>query len=131
MHYWSFKYFVDILQREKIIPPGNRHSRIYHNVPRRMDYPKERLHFIREIGEGSFGKVFLAEADGIVEEELTTLVAVKTSVGKGSSQFNSIQFNFICFYLSHNTKNISNENIVCKHDKYERCGCHQKRIACN
>ena len=28
-------------------------------------------------------------------------------------------------------KNISNEKIVYKHDKYERCWCHQKRIACN
>ena len=49
-----------------------------------MDFPHEKLHFICEIGEGSFGKVFLAKADGIMEEEVTTLVAVKTSVGKES-----------------------------------------------
>ena len=40
---------------------------------------------------------------------------------------NSIQFSFICFHLSHNTKRIIyNDKNVYIHDKYERCGCQQK-----
>ena len=61
---------------------NNRISRIYHNVARKMDYPGEELKFTRLLGEGAFGQVFLAEAYEILEEGVTTLVAVKTATGK-------------------------------------------------
>ena len=47
---------------------------------------------------------------------------------------NSIQFNSILFvFISHIIQKITiyNDNKVYEHVKYERCGCHQKRIACN
>ena len=43
--------------------------------------------------------------------------------------FNSILFVFISHIIQKIT--IYNDNKVYKHVKYERCGCHQKRIACN
>ena len=64
------------------MPQNNRISQIYHNVARKMDYPGEELKFTRLLGEGAFGQVFLAEAYGILEEGVVSLVAVKTAQGK-------------------------------------------------
>ena len=64
------------------MPHNNRISQIYHNVAKKKDYPGDKLKFTRLLGEGAFGQVFLAEAYGILEEGVTSLVAVKTATGK-------------------------------------------------
>ena len=68
--------------KQTLMISENRQSREYHNIPLKTDFRVGRLKFIGEIGEGSFGSVFLAEADGILEDGVTTLVAVKASIGK-------------------------------------------------
>ena len=59
-----------------------RKSQIYHNISKNKVYPIEGLTFIRQIGQGAFGQVDLAEAHGIIKNGITTLVAVKTVSGK-------------------------------------------------
>ncbi|XP_074594502.1 NT-3 growth factor receptor-like [Brevipalpus obovatus] len=39
---------------------------------------KERIAFIKELGEGAFGRVFLGKVDNLVPDEESTLVAIKT-----------------------------------------------------
>lgn len=46
---------------------------------------RDKLKIVRELGEGEFGKVFLASAEGIIPGEEKTHVAVKT-MKKGSSR---------------------------------------------
>ncbi|XP_072046628.1 fibroblast growth factor receptor 4-like [Amphiura filiformis] len=53
-------------------------QQIYHNVSRNMDFPSEGIQYISHLGQGAYGQVFLGEATGIIDEGVTTLVAVKT-----------------------------------------------------
>ena len=46
----------------------------------------ERLNLSRELGEGAFGVVYEATAEGIREEGVTSVVAVKQLRGDGNSQ---------------------------------------------
>ena len=69
---------------------NNRISLIYHNVARKMDYPGDELKFIRLLGEGAFGQVFLAEAYGILEDGVTTMVAVKAAGNNGTLELKEI-----------------------------------------
>ena len=66
---------------ERNMHVDKRNSQIYHNIAKNRVYPIEGLTFIRQIGQGAFGQVDLAEAHGIVEDGVMTLVAVKTVSG--------------------------------------------------
>ena len=39
---------------------------------------RQHVHFVRVIGEGAFGRVYLANCKGLATEDETTQVAVKT-----------------------------------------------------
>ena len=47
-----------------------------------MEFPSDRIKLMQQIGQGAFGDVFLAEAEGIVEDQVTTTVAVKITTGR-------------------------------------------------
>ena len=57
------------------------YQRVYPSWKKRGAHEKEfspgQLQLVRELGEGAFGVVFQAEADGIVEDSVSTVVAVK------------------------------------------------------
>ena len=40
--------------------------------------PCEKIHFVRELGEGAFGRVYLALCENLSAEDDMTMVAVKT-----------------------------------------------------
>ncbi len=55
----------------------------YANIPNaKKPFQRNKLHIVRELGHGNFGKVLLAQAEGILERSEVTLVAVKTLKGK-------------------------------------------------
>ena len=62
----------------------------YINIIGHNEFPFEKLHFIRELGQGAFGTVLLADADGILEEGVKTLTAVKLL--KGMFTISTIKF---------------------------------------
>ena len=39
---------------------------------------RQRVHFVRVIGEGAFGRVYLGVCKGLVNDEASTKVAIKT-----------------------------------------------------
>ena len=49
-----------------------------------MEFPSDKLKLMQQIGQGAFGDVFLAEAEGILEDQVTTMVAVKRVAGRMS-----------------------------------------------
>ena len=54
----------------------------YANLPSaHKAFPRDQLTFVRELGQGAFGLVLLAKADGIIQRSEVTLVAVKTLKG--------------------------------------------------
>ncbi|XP_033641699.1 uncharacterized protein LOC117301803 [Asterias rubens] len=54
-------------------------NKTYANLPSaEKAFPRNKLRIIKEIGHGAFGKVLLAQAEGILERSTITLVAVKT-----------------------------------------------------
>ena len=55
---------------------------IYANIPNAQKaFQRNKLRIVRELGHGNFGKVLLAQAEGILERSKVTLVAVKTLKG--------------------------------------------------
>ncbi|XP_071787274.1 uncharacterized protein [Asterias amurensis] len=54
-------------------------STAYANIPNAQKaFPRNKLRIMRELGHGNFGKVLLAQAEGILERSKVTMVAVKT-----------------------------------------------------
>ncbi|XP_069460668.1 insulin receptor-related protein [Ambystoma mexicanum] len=47
-------------------------------IPDEWEVPREKIHIIRELGQGSFGMVYEGIAKGIVKDEVETKVALKT-----------------------------------------------------
>jgi len=45
--------------------------------PHEKEFPSERIKFVRELGEGAFGRVYQGMATNIIEGEDSTIVAVK------------------------------------------------------
>lgn len=54
--------------------------------PHEKEFPAERLSLIRELGEGAFGVVYEAKADGIEQKGETSIVAVKQLHGDSNSE---------------------------------------------
>ena len=54
--------------------------------PHEKEFPTEQLSLIRELGEGAFGVVYEAKADGIERKGETSIVAVKQLHGDSNSQ---------------------------------------------
>ena len=50
------------------------------------EFPRERLYIRERIGEGLFGEVWRARADGIMGRKGHTVVAVKVLKGNGKKQ---------------------------------------------
>ena len=57
-----------------------------HREPHEKEFPPDRLNLTRELGEGAFGVVHEAKAEGIEEEGRTSVVAVKQLRGEGNVQ---------------------------------------------
>ncbi|XP_006823978.2 LOW QUALITY PROTEIN: NT-3 growth factor receptor-like [Saccoglossus kowalevskii] len=72
-------YFKKMHQQDSKRTPVIRHMK------------RETIHFIRELGEGAFGRVYLGRCDNLTESDETTLVAVKTlkdsSIGDARRDF--------------------------------------------
>ena len=45
--------------------------------PHKKEFPSEKIKFVRELGEGAFGRVYQGLATNIIEGEDSTIVAVK------------------------------------------------------
>ena len=45
--------------------------------PHEKEFPSEKIKFVRELGEGAFGRVYQGMATNIIEGEESTIVAVK------------------------------------------------------
>lgn len=54
--------------------------------PHEKEFPVEKLSLSRELGEGAFGVVYEATAEGVQEEGVTSVVAVKQLRGDSNSQ---------------------------------------------
>ena len=51
-------------------------------IDEEWEFPREQIRLLKVIGQGAFGKVFKAEADGIIEPNVTTTVAIKKLIGQ-------------------------------------------------
>lgn len=75
------------IEKQEVRDEGTQHSS---DVPvpeyelpldNQWEFPRNRLHLGRKLGEGNFGKVVIANASSILKENLTTIVAVKMLKG--------------------------------------------------
>ncbi|XP_022108626.1 tyrosine kinase receptor Cad96Ca-like [Acanthaster planci] len=72
--------YKNILEMDAVSTAGQEQAApSYANVCNSLiAFPRDQLTIVKEIGHGSFGLVFLAEANGIIERSKVTKVAVKT-----------------------------------------------------
>uniref|UniRef100_A0A8C4QWJ6 receptor protein-tyrosine kinase n=1 Tax=Eptatretus burgeri TaxID=7764 RepID=A0A8C4QWJ6_EPTBU len=62
------------------IPPNPMYQRLCTLLSprlRSLEYPRNNIQYVRDIGEGAFGRVFQARAPGLLPGETDTMVAVK------------------------------------------------------
>ena len=55
---------------------------------------REKIHFVRELGEGAFGRVYLGLCEGLHPGEDLTMIAVKTLKVRPINQNNTFDFDF-------------------------------------
>lgn len=63
------------------------------------EFPRNKLVLGKQLGEGAFGKVVMAEANDLIKKGSTTIVAVKMLKGKNINELDGIFNNFYCFLI--------------------------------
>ena len=56
----------------------NAASQSQHPILERLEYPRNDIIYVKDLGHGAFGRVFQAKAPNLVKGEPVTFVAVKT-----------------------------------------------------
>ena len=62
--------------------------------PHEKEFPSARIQFVRELGEGAFGRVYQAMATDIMEGEDSTIVAVKQLKTDNTVDHNAVVVEF-------------------------------------
>ena len=76
----------DYVVNQTYVQVGGTPSKLLEAVENFPKYSKSSIKYIRQIGQGNFGIVFHAKAEGVLEDEKMTEVAVKTMKDEGSTE---------------------------------------------
>ena len=84
--------------------------------PHEKEFPSEKIKFVRELGEGAFGRVYQGMATNIIKEEDSTIVAVKQLKTDNTDDINTVVVEFFkgeyIFEINSTMSTVLHENSI-------------------